>query len=84
MSDLDTAEMEPPPSRLIYRQKELQQLLGLSRNAIERLMEAEGLPHPIKLSSRSKGWLAAEVHAWLDQRAAERIERERPERPCAL
>lgn len=73
----------PPAGRLIYRQRDLQQLLGLSRNAIERLMAEEGLSAPIQLGPRSKGWLASEVHDWLDRRKAERSERERPERPCA-
>jgi predicted DNA-binding transcriptional regulator AlpA len=70
-------------SRLIYRQRDLQALLGLSRNAIERLMADEGLSPPIQLGPRSKGWLAEEVHAWLDRRKAERDARDRPERPCA-
>jgi prophage regulatory protein len=69
--------------RIIYRQRDLQALLGLSRNAIERLMAEEGLSPPIQLGPRSKGWLAEEVHSWLDRRKAERDARERPLRPCA-
>lgn len=71
------------PGRIIYRQRDLQALLGLSRNAIERLMADEGLSAPIQLGPRSKGWLAEEVHAFLDKRKAERDARDRPERPCA-
>jgi prophage regulatory protein len=73
----------PPAGRLIYRQRDLQQLLGLSRNAIERLMAEEGLSAPIQLGPRSKGWLASEVHDWLERRKVERNKRPRPERPCA-
>lgn len=69
--------------RIIYRQRDLEALLGLSRNAIERLMAEEGLSAPIQLGPRSKGWLADEVHAWLERRKAERDARERPLRPCA-
>lgn len=47
------------------------------------MIAEEGLSAPIKLGPRSKGWVASEVHAWLDRRKAERDERERPERPCA-
>ena len=73
-----------PAGRLIYRLPELRAVLGgVSRNAIERMMAEEGLSPPIKLGPRSKGWVAAEVHAWLDRRIAERETRERPERPCA-
>lgn len=71
------------PERLIYRQADLQKVLGLSRNAIERLILEHGFSPPIQLGPRSKGWLASEVHAWLEKRAAERGERARPERPCA-
>ena len=82
---MTTPEASAPAAsgRLIYRQRDLQALLGLSRNAIERLMADEGLSPPIQLGPRSKGWLAEEVHSWLDRRKAERDARERPERPCA-
>ena len=75
--------VSPHPGRLIYRQRDLQQLLGLSRNAIERLMAEEGLSAPIQLGPRSKGWVASEVHDWLERRKVERANRPRPERPCA-
>ena len=80
-----TIEDTPAPrsGRLIYRQRDLQALLGLSRNAIERLMAEHGFSPPIQLGPRSKGWLASEVHEWLERRKGERDTRERPERPCA-
>lgn len=77
-------ELPTRPGRLIYRLPELRAVLGgVSRNAIERMMADEGLSAPIKLGPRSKGWVAAEVHDWLDRRVAERNASERPERPCA-
>jgi prophage regulatory protein len=82
MTNFDTST-PTAAGRLIYRQRDLQQLLGLSRNAIERMMAEEGLSPPIKLGPRSKGWVASEVHQWLDRRKAERTERGRPEHPCA-
>jgi predicted DNA-binding transcriptional regulator AlpA len=73
-----------PVGRLIYRLPELRAVLGgISRNAIERMMANEGLCAPIKLGPRSKGWVASEVHDWLERRKVERDERPRPERPCA-
>ena len=77
------ASSDLPHGRLIYRQRELQAALGISRNAIERLILEEGLSAPIQLGPRSKGWLASEVHDWLERRKLERGERNRPERPCA-
>jgi prophage regulatory protein len=78
-----SVEEGPASGRLIYRQRDLQALLGLSRNAIERLILEHGFSAPIQLGPRSKGWLASEVHDWLERRKAEREERDRPERPCA-
>ena len=78
-----TTEAAPSRGRLIYRQRDLQELLGLSRNAIERLILEHGFSAPIQLGPRSKGWLASEVHDWLEKRKVEREERARPERPCA-
>jgi predicted DNA-binding transcriptional regulator AlpA len=74
----------PSAGRLIYRLPELRAVLGgVSRNAIERMMAEEGLSPPIKLGPRSKGWIAEEVHAFIERRMAERDAKERPERPCA-
>jgi predicted DNA-binding transcriptional regulator AlpA len=47
------------------------------------MMAEEGLQPPIKLGPRSKGWVAAEVHDFIERRKAERADRDRPERPCA-
>lgn len=77
------SKFSPECGRLIYRQRDLQELLGLSRNAIERLILEHGLSAPIQLGPRSKGWMASEVHAWLEMRKVERDQRDRPERPCA-
>lgn len=80
---MNTEPAALPHGRLIYRQRELQAALGISRNAIERLILEEGLSPPIQLGPRSKGWLASEIHDWLEKRKAEREARPRPERPCA-
>ena len=44
---------------------------GLSRTAIYRAIRERGFPRPMKLGSRSY-WFAAEIDAWLAERAAER------------
>lgn len=69
-------------ARYILRQHELQDQLGLSRNAIERLIATGELKPPILLGSRSKGFLVAEVEEFLAQRAARRDASAYPERPC--
>jgi len=41
---------------------------GLSGSSIYRLAAKNQFPKPIKLSSRSSGWLKSEVSDWIDER----------------
>jgi predicted DNA-binding transcriptional regulator AlpA len=63
--DTQTAGLE---HRVILRQDELLKIYGLSRNALIRAMRDEGMPQPIKLSPRRKGWFAREVEEWFANR----------------
>lgn len=67
---------------LIYRARELEKKLGLSRNAIDRLVTTGELKPPILLGARSKGFLASDVQAFLATRAAMRDASAHPSRPC--
>lgn len=75
--------MTNTPSRLVFRQHELQAMLGLSRNAIERLISDGSLKPPIMLGPRSKGFLVSDVEQWLESRKEQRDSSARPSRPCA-
>ncbi len=44
---------------------------GLSSTAVYRLIRDHNFPRPVKIGSRSY-WIAAEIDAWLAERAAER------------
>ena len=44
---------------------------GLSSTAVYRLIRDHKFPRPVKIGSRSY-WIAAEIDAWLAERAAER------------
>ena len=77
-----TVNDAPELPRLVLRQKDLQAKLGLSRNAIERLIAQGDLKAPIMLGSRSKGFLVSEVEQFLAERAARRDASDRPARPC--
>jgi prophage regulatory protein len=48
------------------------QLTALSRSSLYALAKLGKFPAPIKLSERAVGWSAAEVNAWLAERAAQR------------
>lgn len=45
---------------------------GLKRANLYLLMQRGGFPEPVKISSRSNGWVESEVEAWIEARIAER------------
>lgn len=56
----------------IIRKPELLGIVGVSDTTIWR-MEKKGLfPKRIRLGGNSTGWLATEINAWLEKKAAER------------
>lgn len=70
-------------TKFVLSPAELQKQLGLSRNAIERLVASGDLKAPILLSPRRKAFLASDVEEFLASRAAMRDASARPARPCA-
>ena len=56
----------------IIRKPELMGIIGLSDVTIWRLEKAGKFPKRIRLGGNSTGWLASEVQAWIDMKAAER------------
>lgn len=64
MVDHETAELE----RKIIRQDEVMRRYDLSRNALQRAMQDEGMPLPIKLSPRRKGWFIHELDEYFASR----------------
>jgi prophage regulatory protein len=61
-----------PPN--ILRMKDVQPLVGLSKSYIYRLGKEGRFPKPISImpNGKSVGWVEHEIHAWLEQRIAER------------
>ena len=43
-------------------------LVGLSRSSIYLAISNETFPRPIKLGTRARGWLRAEIEEWLGRR----------------
>jgi prophage regulatory protein len=62
----------PPVVKRIIRMTELTQSVGISRAWIYKLIHTGAFPRPIRLGPHSIGFLATEVEAWIEQRAAER------------
>jgi prophage regulatory protein len=52
----------------ILRRPEVEHRTGLSRSGIYELLANGEFPKPIKLGSRSVGWLETEIAAWIQQR----------------
>ncbi|XAT57650.1 AlpA family phage regulatory protein [Rhodobacteraceae bacterium IMCC1335] len=51
----------------IFRRRQLEEQLGLTRSSIYKMMENGEFPRPIKLGRRAVGWRADEVANWLDK-----------------
>ena len=60
--------MMATPERLIYRKKTLLSMLDISATTLSRWIENDGFPASKQLGARAVGWLAVEIHAWLDSR----------------
>lgn len=69
-------------TRLVMSPSELRAQLGLSRNALDRLIASGDLKPPILLSPRRKAHLTSDVEAFLAARAAMRDASDNPARPC--
>lgn len=53
---------------LIYRRDALLKTLGISKSTLRNWMLTQGFPNPIQLGPRAVGWVASQVHTWLEQR----------------
>lgn len=51
-----------------YRRSALENMLGLSRSTIYRMMNNGDFPRPVVLGRRAVGWRAADVETWIKQR----------------
>lgn len=53
----------------LLRMPELTKKLGLCRSTIYKLMDEQGFPRPIKLTSRAVAWRESDVAAYLVKRS---------------
>ena len=53
------------------RREALEDMLGISRSTIYRLMLDEEFPRPIKLGRRAVGWKSEDIDEWLLGQAEE-------------
>lgn len=60
----------------ILRRPEVCRSTGLSRSGLYAAVKEGKFPRPVKLGPRAVGWLAREVHEWIDARVEERDRQE--------
>ena len=56
----------------VLRIEEVERMVGLRKSAIYTRVNDSTFPRPIKLTTRSSGWLLSEVQGWIAERAAAR------------
>lgn len=52
-----------------YRRTSLEEMLGISRSTIYRMMKVGEFPRPTKLGRRAVGWPEDEIEQWLRSKA---------------
>ena len=66
----ETGVMAETALPLVLRRKQMLKLLGLSATTVYKMQRDGRFPRPIQLSTRTTGWLAADVKQWLKERSA--------------
>jgi len=56
----------------ILRRADVERATGLPRSTIYEMMTTGRFPKPVRLGSRSVGWIETEILAWQKSRIAER------------
>ena len=51
-----------------YRRPIVEDMLGLSRSTIYRMMQDGEFPRPVKIGRRAVGWSSEEIERWISER----------------
>ena len=51
-----------------YRRATVEDMLGLSRSTIYRMMQDGEFPRPVKIGRRAVGWSSKEIERWIRER----------------
>ena len=52
----------------LLRRREVEQMVGLSRTSIYRLMDSGNFPHPIRVGPRAVRWRLRDIKEWMSER----------------
>lgn len=61
-----------PPDRRILRLPAVEDVTGIKKTKIYDEIKNGRFPQPVRLGTRSVGWLADEIQDWISARAAQR------------
>ena len=64
-------ESAPQRARFL-RMSEVEQIVGLNKRTIQRMVKEESFPAPVRLHERSIGFVESEVDAWMDNKIEDR------------
>ncbi len=53
---------------MLLRRREVEEIVGLSRSSIYRMMESGDFPKSVKISRGAVRWRASDIKAWLESR----------------
>lgn len=59
------SDMKLPP---LVGAAEIQDMLGVSRQRVQQLVNAPGFPAPVLVLRMGKIWLRSDIEAWMEQR----------------
>ncbi len=66
----EAAQFIPPHAPVILRLPAVEAQTGLKKTALYEKVKAGDFPRPVAIGTRARGWLASEVAAWIESRAA--------------
>ena len=55
----------------IIRRIDVEEIVGLSRSTIYKLMSTGAFPRSIRLGPRAVGWRLSDIEAWIEFRASD-------------
>ena len=64
----------------LLRRREVEEITGMGRSSIYRLMQAKEFPRPVRVGSTAVRWRASDITRWLESRPIATSELGRPDR----
>ena len=52
----------------LLRRRQVEEITGLSRSSIYRLMQTDGFPRPVKVGPAAVRWRASDITGWVESR----------------